>query len=244
MIFFLFKKILTSILIPPGIFIITFFFISFFVRNSKIKILSFGMSILLYLLSITPIKDALITPLEHTYSQPKGFLNANAIVVLGGGYYKNGNLSGETVKRLLAGVYLSYKTKIPLILSGIDIKYLPKNTPIVKLINAIDIGNIYEDVKSKDTMQNAAQSYKVCTRYITPDCNSIILVTSAYHMPRAKMLFDRFFKNVIPYPVDYKEDLRYNVRSFLPNMSDLENSTKAIREYLGILYYFIILKVV
>ncbi|MFP3254205.1 MAG: YdcF family protein [Hydrogenobaculum sp.] len=202
------------------------------------------MSILLYLLSITPIKDALITPLEHTYSQPKGFLNANAIVVLGGGYYKNGNLSGETIKRLLAGVYLSYKTKIPLILSGIDIKYLPKNTPIVKLINAIDIGNIYEDVKSKDTMQNAAQSYKVCTRYITPDCNSIILVTSAYHMPRAKMLFDRFFKNVIPYPVDYKEDLRYNVRSFLPNMSDLENSTKAIREYLGILYYFIILKVV
>ncbi|MFP3158581.1 MAG: YdcF family protein [Hydrogenobaculum sp.] len=202
------------------------------------------MSILLYLLSITPVKDALITPLEHTYSQPKGFLNANAIVVLGGGYYKNGNLSGETVKRLLAGVYLSYKTKIPLILSGIDIKYLPKNTPIVKLINAIDIGNIYEDVKSKDTMQNAAQSYKVCTRYITPDCNSIILVTSAYHMPRAKMLFDRFFKNVIPYPVDYKEDLRYNVRSFLPNMSDLENSTKAIREYLGILYYFIILKVV
>jgi len=244
MIFFLFKKILTSILIPPGIFIITFFFISFFVRNKKIKILSFGMSILLYLLSITPVKDALITPLEHTYSQPKGFLNANAIVVLGGGYYKNGNLSGETVKRLLAGVYLSYKTKIPLILSGIDIKYLPKNTPIVKLINAIDIGNIYEDVKSKDTMQNAAQSYKVCTRYITPDCNSIILVTSAYHMPRAKMLFDRFFKNVIPYPVDYKEDLRYNARSFLPSMSDLENSTKAIREYLGILYYFIILKVV
>jgi len=202
------------------------------------------MSILLYLLSITPVKDALITPLEYTYSQPKGFLNANAIVVLGGGYYKNGNLSGETVKRLLAGVYLSYKTKIPLILSGIDIKYLPKNTPIVKLINAIDIGNIYEDVKSKDTMQNAAQSYKVCTRYITPDCNSIILVTSAYHMPRAKMLFDRFFKNVIPYPVDYKEDLRYNIRSFLPNMSDLENSTKAVREYLGILYYFIILKVV
>ncbi|MFP3294491.1 MAG: YdcF family protein [Hydrogenobaculum sp.] len=202
------------------------------------------MSILLYLLSITPVKDALITPLEYTYSQPKGFLNANAIVVLGGGYYKNGNLSGETVKRLLAGVYLSYKTKIPLILSGIDIKYLPKNTPIVKLINAIDIGNIYEDVKSKDTMQNAAQSYKVCTRYITPDCNSIILVTSAYHMPRAKMLFDRFFKNVIPYPVDYKEDLRYDIRSFLPNMSDLENSTKAIREYLGILYYFIILKVI
>jgi DUF218 domain. len=63
-------------------------------------------------------------------------------------------------------------------------------------------------------------------------------------MPRAKMLFDRFFKNVIPYPVDYKEDLRYNVRSFLPNMSDLENSTKAIREYLGILYYFVILKVI
>ncbi|PMP91923.1 MAG: YdcF family protein [Hydrogenobaculum sp.] len=243
MIFFTIKKLLTAILIPPGIFIITFFFISFFVKSKKIKVLSFGMTMLFYLLSITPVKDALITPLEHTYNQPKGFLNANAIVVLGGGYYKNGNLSGETVKRLLAGIYLSYKTKIPLILSGVDIKYLPKNTPIVKILDAVDVGNIYEDVKSKDTIQNAAQSYKICTRYINPQCSSIILVTSAYHMPRAKMLFDNFFKNVIPYPVDYKEDLRYNLRSFLPNMSDLENSTKAIREYLGIVYYFILLKV-
>ncbi|GAB6078048.1 YdcF family protein [Hydrogenobaculum acidophilum] len=243
MIFFTLKKLLTATLIPPGIFILSFLFISFFVKSKRLKIFSFGTTILLYLLSITPVKDALITPLEHVYSQPKGFLNANAIVVLGGGYYKNGNLSGETVKRLLAGIYLSYKTKIPLILSGVDIKYLPKNTPIVKILDAIDVGNIYEDVKSQDTIQNAAQSYKICTRYINPKCYSIILVTSAYHMPRAKMLFDSFFKNVIPYPVDYKEDLRYNLRSFLPNMSDLENSTKAIREYLGIVYYFILLKV-
>ena len=244
MILFTLKKLITAFIIPPGIFILAFFILSFFLKSKKLKTISFGITILFYLLSITPVKDALITPLERTYSQPKGFLNANAIVVLGGGYYKNGNLSGETVKRLLAGVYLSYKTKIPLILSGVDIKYLPKNTPIVKIIDAIDLGNIYEDIKSKDTIQNAAQSYKICTRYINQDCSSIILVTSAYHMPRAKMLFDRFFKNVIPYPVDYKEDLRYNLRSFLPNMSDLENSTKAIREYIGIMYYFVLLRVI
>ncbi len=244
MILFTLKKLITAFIIPPGIFILAFFILSFFLKSKKLKTISFGITILFYLLSITPVKDALITPLERTYSQPEGFLNANAIVVLGGGYYKNGNLSGETVKRLLAGVYLSYKTKIPLILSGVDIKYLPKNTPIVKIIDAIDLGNIYEDIKSKDTIQNAAQSYKICTRYINQDCSSIILVTSAYHMPRAKMLFDRFFKNVIPYPVDYKEDLRYNLRSFLPNMSDLENSTKAIREYIGIMYYFVLLRVI
>ncbi|HEK24834.1 MAG TPA: YdcF family protein, partial [Hydrogenobaculum sp.] len=62
MIFFTIKKFITTILIPPGIFIITFFFISFFVKSKKIKVLSFGMTMLFYLLSITPVKDALITP--------------------------------------------------------------------------------------------------------------------------------------------------------------------------------------
>jgi len=243
MIFFFLKKLITVIIIPPGIFILIFFVLSFFIKSRKIKIASFISVLIFYLLSITPVKDALITPLEQTYSQPKGFLNADAIVVLGGGYYKNGNLSGETVKRLLAGVYLSYKTKLPLILSGVDIKYLPKNTPIVKIINNMELGNIYEDIKSKDTIQNASQSYKICTQDINQNCNSIILVTSAYHMPRAKMLFDKFFKNVIPYPVDYKEDLRYSIRSFLPDMSNLENSTKAIREYIGIAYYYMLLRV-
>ncbi len=242
MIFFILKKIFTSVFIPPGIFIVSFLVSSFYIKNKKLRIFSFGMVMLFYLLCITPVKDMFIVPLEQEYHQPKGFLNADAIVVLGGGYYKNGNLSGETTKRLLAGIYLSYKTKIPLILSGVDIKYLPKNTPLLKVMKTMDLGNIYEDLKSKDTMQNAAQSYKICKKYIG-HCGSIILVTSAYHMPRAKMLFDKFFKGVIPYPVDYKEDLRYNYRSFLPNMSDLENSTKAIREYLGIVYYFILLKV-
>lgn len=242
MIFFILKKVITSILIPPGIFIVAFFVFSFYIKNKKIKIISFAFVIMLYCFSITPIKDMLILPLEDAYNQPSGFLNANAIVVLGGGYYKNGNLSGETTKRLLAGIYLSYKTKLPIIVSGINVKYLPQNTPIVKILKAMDIGNMYEDIKSKDTMQNAWQSYKICKQYIH-QCGSIILVTSAYHMPRAKMLFERFFKKIIPYPVDYKQDLRYNVYSFLPNMSDFENSTKAMREYLGIVYYFVLLKV-
>lgn len=241
MIFFFIKKLITSLIIPPGIFILLFLVLGFFEKNKKLKILAIFSGILIYLLSITPIKDDIIVPLEDMYHQPKGFINADAIIVLGGGYYKNGNLSGDTTKRLLAGIYLSYKTKLPLILSGIDIRYLPKNTPILRVLDTMDIGNIYEDIKSRDTIQNAYDSYKICKRYIKT-CDRIILVTSAYHMPRAKMLFNRFFKSVIPYPVDYKQDLRYNIYSFIPNMSDFENSTKAIREYIGILYYYILLK--
>lgn len=241
MIFFFLKKLLTSLIIPPGIFILIFFVLDFYTKNKKLKVLAIFSGLFMYLLSITPTKDMLIVPLEDMYHQPKGFLNADAIVVLGGGYYKNGNLSGETTKRLLAGIYLSYKTKLPLILSGVDIKYLPQNTPLLKILKTMDLGNIYEDIKSKDTIQNASDSYKICKKYIQ-SCQQIILVTSAYHMPRAKMLFDHFFKSVIPYPVDYKQDLRYNAYSFIPTMSDFENSAKAIREYVGILYYFMLLK--
>ena len=34
--------------------------------------------------------------------------------------------------------------------------------------------------------------------------NNIILVTSAFHMPRAQMLFEKEGFEIVPYPVDFK----------------------------------------
>ena len=70
----------------------------------------------------------------------------------------------------------------------------------------------------------------------------IILVTSAFHMPRAKMLFERQGFAVEPFPVDFRlsDRQRTTILSFLPKAEYLEDSEAAMREGVGILYYSII----
>jgi len=70
----------------------------------------------------------------------------------------------------------------------------------------------------------------------------IILVTSAFHMRRARMLFERQGFEVEPFPVDFQTSDRptTTVLSFLPSAQALAKSETAMREGVGILYYSII----
>ena len=67
----------------------------------------------------------------------------------------------------------------------------------------------------------------------------IILVTSAFHMRRAKMLFERQGFEVEPFPVDFQvpDRQRTTIFSFLPKAEYLEDSEKVMREGMGIFYY-------
>jgi uncharacterized SAM-binding protein YcdF (DUF218 family) len=67
---------------------------------------------------------------------------------------------------------------------------------------------------------------------------TILLVTSAYHMHRAVLLFRKAGVNVIPYPVDFavEQDAPLTIMSFLPNADSLLQSERALHELLGIAY--------
>ena len=71
---------------------------------------------------------------------------------------------------------------------------------------------------------------------------NIILVTSAFHMPRAKMLFERQGFEVEPFPVDFQNSDRPSttILSFIPSAQALAKSETAMREGMGILYYSVI----
>jgi uncharacterized SAM-binding protein YcdF (DUF218 family) len=75
---------------------------------------------------------------------------------------------------------------------------------------------------------------------LLPNANSIILVTSAYHMPRSKNLFERKGFNVIAFPVDSKVGIgQITILDYLPNADSFRNSETGIRELLGRLFYFV-----
>ena len=66
----------------------------------------------------------------------------------------------------------------------------------------------------------------------------ILLVTSAYHMPRARRLFGRAGLRVTPFPVDFRpgDDAVSNFY-LLPSVEALEQTRTAMREMYGRLFY-------
>lgn len=70
----------------------------------------------------------------------------------------------------------------------------------------------------------------------------VLLVTSAFHMPRARRLFERAGMSVIPFPVDFKVSAGggVSVLDFLPTAGALAQTEMAMREGYGRLFYFVV----
>ena len=94
-----------------------------------------------------------------------------------------------------------------------------------------DPAMILED-QARTTRENAS-----LTKEIVKD-GAVALVTSAFHMPRAKHLFERQGLEVQTYPVDFKvEANKTTLLDFLPSAYAMKNFEFAIRELLGRIYY-------
>jgi uncharacterized SAM-binding protein YcdF (DUF218 family) len=105
---------------------------------------------------------------------------------------------------------------------------------------AIKYGVKKEDIVITKDVLNTSDEAKAVHDLIGQN-KTIILVTSAFHMKRAKSLFERQGINVIPYKVDYKTppSLEFNFIDFLPSSSGLRKTEIAFREIIGRLYYSI-----
>lgn len=90
-------------------------------------------------------------------------------------------------------------------------------------------------------VENTADEAMAVNELISPS-RKIILVTSAYHMYRAKRLFEGEGFNVIPYKMDYKvsRNNKIVVMDFLPAAVSLKLTEMGIRELTGGLYYILI----
>ena len=69
----------------------------------------------------------------------------------------------------------------------------------------------------------------------------VLLVTSAFHMRRAMMLFKRAGLEVIPFRVDFQvsEGRKLSILDFMPQGGSLRQTETALREVYGYLYYLV-----
>ena len=105
---------------------------------------------------------------------------------------------------------------------------------------AISNGIPSEKIFVTEDVENTAEEAVAVKELISPS-KRIILVTSAYHIYRAKRLFEKQGFEVIPYRVDYKTSRNNHITfmDFLPSASNLQLIETEIREIIGILFYLI-----
>lgn len=94
----------------------------------------------------------------------------------------------------------------------------------------------------KNTLEEAKETKKIMDRISSFDDQRIILVTSAFHMQRAKKVFENQDIIVYPYPVDFKSinkknNTYHSPLIWIPNSRDFYLSSAALRELIGRIYY-------
>ena len=105
---------------------------------------------------------------------------------------------------------------------------------------AISNGIATEKIFVTKDVENTADEAVAVKELISLD-KKIILVTSAYHMYRAKKLFEKQGFTVISYKVDYITNYRSVITfmDFLPSAENLVLTETCIREIFGRLFYLI-----
>ena len=244
---FIFKKILTPFLLPPGIFIICLLFSGvwfLFRKKQKIGIFNIVIGCFMWLLSINPISNLMIRELDsdlHFLNNPKG----DVIVLLGRGVYDNApDLSGIGVpaqseqSHIITTFKLQQKLEIPIIVSGGKVfKFKKAEAPIMKRF-LMDLGipddQIILEENSRDTFGNAKYTQKICEKL---GFKKPILVTSAYHLKRSVLSFKKVGLNVTPFPSIFPSwrEKQYHWDDYLSG--NFNQFSMAFREYLGIVYY-------
>jgi len=231
----------------------------YFFSRSKIP-LFFALSILL--IFSNGICSALLWKfIESPWKRinPNQIDTADAIVVLSGG---GKTISSKTSKifewndpdRFLAGLSLFGKnrSKNLIFTAGFNPynKFLTSEGNLYKQ-EAIKFGipeeNIYITGPVKNTLEEVKEIKNLIKGRLSFEKPKIILVTSAYHMKRAKNLIIKENIDVIPYPVDFRSeiidaDFLLNPLNWIPNSKYLSSSSSALRELIGRMAYEIFFK--
>ena len=235
----------------PGIFVFVLAAAGFFFRSGKEKespasVFLFAFSAFMYLLSIPCTAGILLKPLEGHFScslpAPPG---RTVVLVLGGGMMDLGEergwaLGAESLQRFAAGVRAAEKLDCPLIYSG----GLPGRTGEGEIRDAVSAAAadmkfrnmLLVEGRSRTTWENLEMSSRLLRELGSED---VVLVTSAYHLPRSAWTARAFLPDmrIHPFPSGVLSESSPLTMGLLPSESAFRQVSAAVREYLGLTAY-------
>ncbi|WP_136619013.1 MULTISPECIES: YdcF family protein [Mesorhizobium] len=206
--------------------------------------------LILALSAWTSLGAMMLNPLEERFARPPQPEKVDGIVVLGGGF--------EGAINLVRGGYELNSGGDRMVETAILARRFPAAKVIVsggtgelflegegdaatapRLLTALGVtaDRLILENKSRNTYENAVFTKEL----VTPKPGETwLLVTSAFHMPRAKALFDKAGFATVPWPVDYRTSGKEGIGLFRDNPADsLQATTIAIREWIGLIAYWL-----
>lgn len=210
------------------------------------RFLAIGVLVVAYLLSIRPVADTLVASLEERYPAldrvPAG---AQAIVVLGGGQipgspeYPGAWLGDSSLQRTHYAARLARGNDLPLYTAGgvpLD-RGVPAGRIMARVLSdhlGIDSERITEETASRNTAEHVPM-----LKPLLGDRRRLVLVTTAWHMPRAMATFRAGGLDPVAAPTDYHDGYGtpFHWLDLVPSAGALATSSDTFHEYLGMAYY-------
>ncbi|NJN83184.1 MAG: YdcF family protein [Caldilineaceae bacterium] len=258
--FVILSKILPIFIFPVGLVCLLIVLAIFLRSRTSWQTAVLVAALLLLLVSSSGWGAAAITKsLEWQYLPPEEFPPHEVIVVLGGGgrpaeYPRQISEMNEAGDRMLYAAWLYANGVAPkLLVSGGTLDWLggeiPESQRMVEILGMMGVpaDAIITESEARNTYENA-----VYTRDLLAPLgiDRIVLVTSASHMPRSVALYEKQGFEVLPAPTDFQvtyagwrnlhtTNPAAQLVNLLPSAGNLELTTRALKEYVGILTYWL-----
>jgi len=242
----LLTNILASALLPPfSLVIVLVTALALQRQRPRLAMtLIFLVALALYALSTPWVGGLLLKSLEiskpvNLHAPPL----ADAIVVLGGGRrthaqeYGGDTLNSYSLERLRYAARLHRATQLPILATG----GMPGGGSLAEgsLMRVVSTEELHTPIR---WVEDAALTTWDNARFSAPILKNagvkrILLVTDAAHMRRAAPLFERQGLQVIPAGIQFSNTRIDSPLSLLPSASGLRDSSYALHEWLGIVWY-------
>lgn len=214
------------------------------------RVLAWGGLALIVAGGLSPLGNVLILPLEQRFADvapPAPGSRVDGIILLGG--FEDAHVSkgrgglglNEAAERVTEGLRLALRYPEAKVVftggAGGLFTRAEASGPVGAFLTeaGVDPSRLVLENRSRNTFENA-----VLTRdLVKPRPGSRwLLVTSAYHMPRAVGLFRKVGFDVVPYPVDYRTKGMGDLKRFFARIPQgLMRLDVAANEWMGLIAY-------
>lgn len=172
--------------------------------------------------------------------------SAQAIVVIGGGsrpapaYGDGDTVTLLTLQRVRYAAWLARRSHLPILVSGgrdwFGERYSEAQLMAQVLSDEFHLAAHWEDTRSRSTWGNARESAKILKPL---GITRVLLVTQAWHMPRALWAFRHAGLEPVPAPVGFVNRgwAQRGILGWIPQTRALTTMAEVMHEVVGLFWY-------